>query len=137
MPVSRQEQQINDLHAHWHPEVNAWIVDMRANGTFFVLGAFQEMQRHPSFETLFEEIELDRAVESERRAQDRHDSPDNLDDLTARDLGLALWNDIRLDPGGQQQYSFYYAVTSSAEEALGVARQACEPMTADAWLDEM
>ena len=118
MPVSMQEQQIKDLHAQWHPEVNAWIVDMRANGTFFVLGVFEEMQRHSSFETAFEATELDRAVESEIRAQDRPDSPDNLDDLTARDLGLALWSDIRLDPGGQQQYSFYYAVTSSAEEAL-------------------
>lgn len=130
-------RQINDIHAQWHPEVNAWIVDMSAaNGTFLVLGAFQEMDRHRSFETVSDQIEFDRTVESEINALDRPDWPYDLDDLTARDLGLALWKEITLDPGSRQQYSFYYAVASSAEEALSVAQQAREPTTADAWFDE-
>jgi hypothetical protein len=135
--TSQPGQPINDIHSQWHPEVNAWIVDMSAvNGTFLVLGAFQEMERHRSFETVSDQIELDRTVESEINAPDRAHWPDNLDDATARDLGQALWKDIMLIPGSRQQYSFYYAVASSAEEALSVAQQAREPTTADAWFDE-
>jgi hypothetical protein len=130
-------QPIRDIGARWHPEVNAWIADMSAaNGTFLVFGALQEMDRHRAFETVTDQIPFDRAVAPEIKTVDQFDPPENVDQLTGWDIGLAMWKEVILGPTEKQQYAFFYAVTSSLEEAQKVASQARGPMTADHWFKE-
>ena len=130
-------QPINDIRAQWHPELNAWIADMSAaNGTFLVFGAFQEMDRHRAFETVTDQIEFDRAVAPEMDTVDQPAPPPNVDQMTAWDLGLAMWKEVVLGPTGRQQYAFFYAVTSDVAEAQDIARQARGPMTPDVWFNE-
>ncbi len=128
---------VNDIQARWHPEVNAWIADMSAaNGTFLVFGAFQEMDRHRAFGTVTDQMPFDFAVGPEMDTVDQPDPPENVEELSGWDVGLAMWDEVVLGPTGTQQYAFFYAVTSSPEEAQAVAGQARGPMTADHWFNE-
>ena len=130
-------QPLNDMHAQWHPELNAWIADMSAsNGTFLVFGAFQDMDLHRGFVPVADDIELDRAIGAEMDAFERPDSPGNTGDLTARDLGLSLWKEAVIESGGIQQYSFFYAVASSLDDAQAIAREARGSSNADGWFKE-
>jgi GH15 family glucan-1,4-alpha-glucosidase len=130
-------QPINNIQAQWRPDLNAWVADMSAaNGTYLVFGAFQDMDRHRVFQTVSDQIEFDRGVETEMDAVDQPDWPENVEKLTAQDVGLALWKEVVLDADSRQQYSFFYAVTSSLEEAQNAAQQARQPMTADVWFTE-
>jgi GH15 family glucan-1,4-alpha-glucosidase len=131
-------QPIQFMRAQWHPELNAWIANMQAsNGTFLVFGAFQDMDRHRVFAPASDEIEFDRAIASEMDAFDQADLAANVDEQTARDLALALWNQGEIEPAGRRQYSFFYAVASSLEDAQQLARQAREPPTApEVWFNE-
>lgn len=125
------------MRAQWHADVNAWIADMKdSNGTFLVFGAFQEVTRHRVFAPASDQIEFDRAIAPEMDTFDQAGLAENVDDQTAPDLGLSLWNEGDISPGGRQQYSFFYAVASSLEEARSLAQQAREPMTPDGWFDE-
>jgi hypothetical protein len=130
-------QPINDIRAQWRPELNAWIADMSAaNGTFLVFGAFQEMDRHRAFETVTDQLEFDLAVAPEMATLDQPEPPQNVEEMKAWDLGLAMWKETVLAPTTSQQYAFFYAVTSSLAEAQQVAGQARLPMTADFWFNE-
>jgi hypothetical protein len=130
-------QPIDEMQARWHPDVNAWIADMSAaNGTFLVFGALQEMERHRAFQTVSDQLAFDWAVAPEMGTVDQRDPPQNVDELTGMDLGLALWDQVDLDPAGTQQYAFFYGVTSSLDEARQIAAQVREPMqAADHWFD--
>lgn len=130
------DELLRDVHAQWHPDLNAWIVDMSAsNGTFLVFGAFQEMDRHRAFQTVSDQLAFDRAVEPEMATVEPSQPPQNVEELTRWDVGLALWKEVVLEPAGKQQYAFFYAVASSLEDAQEVARQARAPMTSDFWFD--
>jgi hypothetical protein len=129
-------QPINDMQAHWDAQLNAWIADMSAtNGTFLVFGAFQDMERHRVFETPADDIPFDRAVAAETDDLDRPDLPQSVDEATAKNLGLALWKEAVLEPAQVQQYSFFYAVTSSLEGARSVVQQVRTPMSRDYWFN--
>ena len=118
-------QPLQSMRAQWHPELNAWIADMKAsNGTFLVFGAFQDMDWHRAFQPVADNIEFDRAIGAEMDAFDRSDPPGNVEDKTATDLGLSLWKQGEIGPGGQQQYSFFYAVASSLDDAVKIAMEA-------------
>jgi GH15 family glucan-1,4-alpha-glucosidase len=131
------DQPIKDIKAQWHPELNAWIADMSAsNGTFLVFGAFQDMDRHRVFGTVSDQVEFARAVAPEMKTVDQPDAPANVEAMSAWDLGLSMWKQVVLCPTCQQQYYFFYAVTSSLGEAQDVARQARQPMTPEFWFTQ-
>ena len=99
------------MRAQWHPQLGAWIADMKAaNGTFLVFGAFQDMDRHRVFVPASDGIEFDRAVGAEMDTFDQPALPASTEDHTAQDLGLSLWKEDDISPGGRQSYSFYYGV---------------------------
>ncbi len=128
---------LNNVDARWHADLNAWIADMSAsNGVFLVFGAFQDMDRHRAFRTVSDQLPFDRAIESEMNAFDRSEVPENVEDLTSWDLGLSLWKEAVLDPASRQQYSFFYAVTGTLEEAQAVAQEARAVSTPDEWFDQ-
>jgi hypothetical protein len=130
-------QLVPNLQAQWHPDLNAWIADMSAaNGTFLVFGAFQDMDRHRTFETVTDQLEFDRAIEPETKILDEAELPEDIEELTAWDLGLAMWKEVVLPPGDEQQYSFFYAIASSLEEAKALAGQARAPTTSNDWFDD-
>lgn len=128
---------ITNINAQWHPELNAWIADMKtANGVFLVFGAFQEMDRHRVFQTVSDQLPFDRAVESEMNTFDQPAAPENVEQLNAWDVGLSLWKDVVLEPGGKQQYAFFYAIAASLEEAQSVARRARSQSDPEFWFKE-
>jgi hypothetical protein len=136
-------QPLSDLQVQWHPEMNAWIADMSAsNGTFLVLGAFQGVDRHRAFQPVSGETEFDRAVAPEMDTVDQPGPPQDVDQMTGKDLGLALWTQVDLKPSAKQQYAFFYAVTSSLQDAQQVAlaaRSQPDPSPAEPggyWLNE-
>jgi hypothetical protein len=129
-------QAVKDMQARWHPEVNAWIADLSAaNGTFIVFGALQDMERHRAFATVSDQLPFDWAIAPEMGTVDQDNPPENVDESTGWDLGLSLWDEVVLDPAGMQQYGFFYAVTSSIEDAQKIAAQAREPMATGHWFD--
>ncbi len=133
----QQGQPLNDMQAQWHPELNAWIADMStSNGTYLVLGALQNVDRHRVFDPGSEQVEFDRAVASEMDNVDRPGPPQNVEQLTAKDLGLSTWKQVVLDPGATQQYYFFYAVASNLEEAQEIARAARGATTPDDWFSQ-
>jgi GH15 family glucan-1,4-alpha-glucosidase len=138
----QQGQPVNDMHLQWHPEVNAWIADMSAsNGTFLVFGAFQDMNRHRAFQPVSGETQFDRAVAPEMDNVDQPGPPQNVEQMTGKDLALALWTQVDLAPSAKQQYAFFYAVTSTLQDALLVAITARSPTNpnpgepAGSWFD--
>jgi hypothetical protein len=127
-------QPVNDMRATWHPELNAWIVDMSAsNGTFVVFGAFQPMDRHRGYEASSEQIPFDVATGSDADAVDAPQLPASVDQVTGKNVALSEWKQAVIDPGATQTYDFFYAVTSSLKDAQAVAQQALAPGSADAW----
>jgi hypothetical protein len=118
-------QPLNNIQVKWHPEVNAWIADMSAsNGTFLVLGALQGMDRHRAFQPVSGETEFDREVAPEMDTVDQPGPPQNVEQMSGTDLGLSLWTQVDLKPAAKQQYTFFYAVTPSLQDAQQVARAA-------------
>jgi hypothetical protein len=131
------DQPVQNMQAQWHPELNAWIVDMSAsNGTFLVFGAFQDMDRHRAFVTVSDQLLFPQGVAPEIETLDQADLPQNVDQIKAWDLGLAMWKEVVLDPTSSGQYSFFYAVTSSLADAQDVARKAREPNTPEFWFNQ-
>ena len=131
------DQPRQNMQAQWHSEVNAWIADLsRSNGTFLVFGPLQDIDRHRAFQPVADDVEFDRAVAPEMDLIDQTGVPDNVDALTAPDLGLSLWKDVVLAPGSKQQYYFFYAATSSLAEALRVAVAARSATTPEFWFNE-
>ncbi|MCU1378177.1 MAG: Carbohydrate binding family 6 [Acidimicrobiales bacterium] len=131
------DQPVNDIQARWHPELNAWIADMSAsNGTFLVFGAFQTMDRHRAFETVADDVAFDRAVAPETATLDQPAPPPDVEELTGKDLGLAMRKDIVLGPTRRHEYGFFYAVASSLGEAQDVARQARQPILPEYWFSK-
>ncbi|MDB6015090.1 MAG: Carbohydrate binding family 6 [Gammaproteobacteria bacterium] len=129
-------QPLDDLQAQWHPELNAWIADMSvANGTYLVFGAFQDMDRHRVFDPGSEQVEFDRAMAPEMDNVDQPGPPQSVEQLTAGHLGLSAWKQVVIDPGAQQQYSFFYAVAATVDEAQQIARQA-RSSTVDNWFNQ-
>ena len=129
-------QPVNDMGAHWHPELNAWIADMSAsNGTFLVFGAFHAMDRHRGFRPAADATTFDAAVALEMDTVERSAPPQSVEQITDKDLGLALWGQVDIKPGAKQQYNFFYAVTSSLAEAqrLAMAARSYDP---GHWFDE-
>jgi hypothetical protein len=130
-------EQVKFMGAQWHPELNAWIADMTApNGTFLVFGALQDMDRHRVFEPASDEIAFDEAIAPEMDVFDQEDLPQSLESDTARDLGLSLWKEDDIAPGGRMHYSFFYGVAGSMAEAQQIAQQARGPQMTDAWFEE-
>jgi GH15 family glucan-1,4-alpha-glucosidase len=130
-------QPLNNMQVQWHPEVNAWIADMSAsNGTFLVLGALQGMDRHRAFQPVSGETQFDRAVAPEMDTVDQPGPPQNVDQMSATDLGLSLWAQVDLKPAAKQQYAFFYAVTSSLQDAQQVAMTARTSTDPDFWFNE-
>jgi GH15 family glucan-1,4-alpha-glucosidase len=131
-------QPISAIQVQWHPEVNAWIADMSAsNGTFLVFGAFQQTGRHRAFQPISGETQFDHAVAPEMDTVDQPGPPQNVEQMTGTDLGLALWTQVDLKPSATQQYAFFYAVTSSVQDALQVAMAARSPANpSDFWFSE-
>jgi GH15 family glucan-1,4-alpha-glucosidase len=131
------DQQVNSMSAQWHPELNAWIADMSAsNGTYLVFGAFQGVDRHRAFQPVARETDFDRAVASEMDTVDQPGPPQGLDQMSSQDLGLALWTQADLKPSAQQQYAFFYAVTSTFADAQQVAQTARSSADPGSWFDE-
>jgi hypothetical protein len=127
----------NFMSAQWHPELNAWIANMRgSNGSVLVFGAFQDMDRHRVFKPVSDEIEFDRAIGSEIDAFDQADLPANVEDQTDKDLALSLWKEADIASGGRQQFTFFYAVAGTMAEAQEIATEARAPATADGWFKE-
>lgn len=131
-------QPLSDMQAEWYPQLSAWIADMSAsNGTFLVFGTFQDMDRHRAFVPVSDQIEFDRAVGAEINIVDQAQPPQNVDQLTAKDIGLSLWKDVVLAPGARQQYAFFYAVTSNLSDAQSIALAArAGNTTADSWFND-
>jgi GH15 family glucan-1,4-alpha-glucosidase len=130
-------QPISDMQAQWHPELNAWIADMSvSNGTFLVFGAFQGMDRHRAFQPVSGATEFDRAVAPEMDTVEQPGPPQNVDQLTQQDLGLAMWAQVDLKPAAKQQYTFFYAVTGSLQDAQQVALAARSSMDPNFWFNE-
>lgn len=129
-----RDQQLSDMRAQWRADLNAWIVDMSAaNGAFLVLGTFQDMDRHRAFQTVSDQLPFGQAVESELNAFDRQNVPENVEELTSWDVGVSLWKEAVLDPGGEQQYAFFYAVAATLQEAEALVQQARGVASADDW----
>ena len=130
------DQRVEDMQAEWQPDLQSWIADMSAsNGTFVVFGSFQEMDEHRAFETAGDHLDFNRAVQPETES-DTSGPRGDVDRLTAKDLGMAMSAEVVLGPTDSQEYAFFYAVTSSLEEAQDAARQAREPEEAQFWFDE-
>jgi hypothetical protein len=128
---------IEPMHAQWQPELNAWIADMSAsNGVFLIFGALQGTARHRVFQPVADDIEFDRAIASEMDAFDGAELPTNVDDQSANDLGMALYQEGDLGPGSMQQYSFYYAVAKNLDEARQIAAEARQSGNAESWFNE-
>jgi hypothetical protein len=127
----------NEMQAQWHPELNAWIADMSAsNGTFLVFGAFQDMDRHRAFQPTADDVEFDRAVAPEMDTVDQPGPPNSVEQMSSPDLGLSLWKEVVLDPAAKGQYYFFYAVASSADDALQIAVAARSAATPEFWFSE-
>jgi GH15 family glucan-1,4-alpha-glucosidase len=130
-------QPLNNIQVKWHPEVNAWIADMSAsNGTFLVLGALQGMDRHRAFQPVSGETEFDREVAPEMDTVDQPGPPQNVEQMSGTDLGLSLWTQVDLKPAAKQQYTFFYAVTSSLQDAQQVAMTARSNTDPEFWFNE-
>lgn len=94
------------------------------------------MDRHRAFQPTADDVEFDRAVAPEMDTVDQPGPPNNVEQMSSPDLGLPLWKEVVLDPAAKGQYYFFYAVASSADDALQIAVAARSAATPEFWFSE-
>ncbi|MFO7597061.1 MAG: CBM35 domain-containing protein [Desulfocurvibacter africanus] len=123
-----QPENGSQVQTDWLPQHNAWIAKM-GQGAFLVFGAFASPASHGSGTPSDNGSDLLSSFEDAGVLQ-------NNDSFTGNDVDMAVTHSDIIASGQERQYTFYYSVQSSREDAEAVAGRILAAGSPQPWFEQ-